>query len=122
MTKQTSRKLPGSRIQSPLWGIAASILFVAAALALLVHFGAHEQVLRLLRWFDTQGAWAPLFFILIMAMVVVLVLPGVLFTTGAGFVFGVVEGSVYVVTGTTFGATMAFLRVVIDPISSVPAP
>ena len=31
MTKQTSNKLPGSRIQSPLWGIAASILFVAAA-------------------------------------------------------------------------------------------
>ena len=109
MTKQTSSKPPGKRIQSPLWGIAAGILFVAAALALLVYFGAHEQVLRLLQWFDAQGAWAPLLFILIMAAVVVLVLPGVLFTTGAGFVFGVVEGSIYVVTGTTLGATLAFL-------------
>ncbi|HEY9199174.1 MAG TPA: TVP38/TMEM64 family protein [Gammaproteobacteria bacterium] len=96
-------------MQSPLWGIAASILFVAALLAVLIHFGAHEQVLHLLRWFDAQGAWAPLLFILIMAAVVVLVLPGVLFTTGAGFVFGVVEGSIYVVTGTTLGATLAFL-------------
>src|SRR3990167_797972 len=107
MTKQTSKKSPGSRIQSPLWGIAASILFVAAVLALLIHFGAHEQVLALLQWFDDQGAWAPLLFILIMAAVVVLVLPGVLFTTGAGFVFGVVEGSVYVVMGTTLGGGKA---------------
>jgi uncharacterized membrane protein YdjX (TVP38/TMEM64 family) len=44
-----------------------------------------------------------------MAAVVVLVLPGVLLTTGAGFVFGVVEGTLYVVTGTTLGATLAFL-------------
>jgi hypothetical protein len=45
-----------------------------------------------------------------MAAVVVLVLPGVLFTTGAGFVFGVVKGSIYVVTGTTLGAVLAFLN------------
>jgi uncharacterized membrane protein YdjX (TVP38/TMEM64 family) len=44
-----------------------------------------------------------------MAAVVVLLLPGVLFTTGAGFVFGVVEGSLYVIVGTTLGATLAFL-------------
>jgi len=107
--KQTPPKLPGIRLQSPLWGIAASILIVAVLLALLIHFGAHEQVLHLLKWFDAQGAWAPLLFVLLMAMVVVLVLPGVLFTTGAGFVFGVMEGSIYVVTGTTLGATLAFL-------------
>lgn len=107
--KQTPPKHPGIRLQSPLWGIAASILIVAALLALLIHFGAHEQVLHLLTWFEAQGAWAPLLFVLLMAAVVVLVLPGVLFTTGAGFVFGVVEGSIYVVTGTTLGATLAFL-------------
>jgi uncharacterized membrane protein YdjX (TVP38/TMEM64 family) len=107
--KQTAHKRPGARIQSPLWGIAASILFVAAILGVLVYFGAHEQILRLLKWFDAQGAWVSLLFILIMAAVVVLVLPGVLFTTGAGFVFGVVEGSIYVVTGTTLGAVLAFL-------------
>jgi uncharacterized membrane protein YdjX (TVP38/TMEM64 family) len=109
LIKQTALKRLGTRLQSPLWAIAASILFVAALLVPLIHFGAHEQVLRLLRWFEAQGAWAPLLFILIMAAVVVLVLPGVLFTAGAGFVFGVVEGSIYVVTGTTLGATLAFL-------------
>ena len=96
-------------MQSSLRGIAAGMLFVAALLAVLVHFGAHEQVLRLLQWFDAQGGWAPVLFVLIMATVVLLVLPGVLFTTGAGFVFGVVEGSIVVVLGTTLGAALAFL-------------
>jgi uncharacterized membrane protein YdjX (TVP38/TMEM64 family) len=107
--KQPLLKRLGTRIQSPLWGIAASMLFVAALLAVLVHFGVHEQVLLLLRWFEAQGPWVSLLFVLIMAAVVVLVLPGVLFTTGAGFVFGVVEGSIYVVLGTTLGAALAFL-------------
>lgn len=107
--KQTAIKLIGTRIKSPLWGIVASMLFVVLLLALLIYFGVHEQVLHLLQWFDAQGAWAPLFFILIMAAVVVLLLPGVLFTTGAGFVFGVVKGSIYVVVGTTLGAVLAFL-------------
>ena len=93
----------------PLWGLAASILFVAAVLGVLVYFDVHEQVIDLLQWFEAQGAWAPLLFILIMAAVVVLLLPGILFTTGAGFVFGVIEGSIYVVTGTTLGAVLAFL-------------
>ncbi len=95
--------------KSPLWGIAGSILFVAAILGGMIHFGVHEQVIRLLVWFDAQGAWAPLLFILIMAAVTVLLLPGVLFTAGAGFVFGVLEGSIVVVVGTTLGATIAFL-------------
>jgi uncharacterized membrane protein YdjX (TVP38/TMEM64 family) len=85
------------------------VLFVAAILAVLVYFDMHEQVLRLLRWFDEQGAWAAALFILVMAAVVVLLLPGVLFTTGAGFVFGVIEGTLYVVTGTLIGAVAAFL-------------
>jgi len=101
------RSAPGR--MSPLWAIAASVLLVAIVLAVLIYFGAHDQVLHLLRWFDTQGAWAPLLFILVMAAVVVLVLPGVLFTTGAGFVFGIVEGSICVILGTTLGAAFAFL-------------
>ncbi len=89
--------------------IALSSLFVAAVLAVLVYYDVHEQVLRLLAWIDAQGILGPLLFTLIMALVVVLVLPGVLFTIGAGFVFGVMEGTIYVVFGTTLGAIFAFL-------------
>lgn len=98
-----------NRTKSPLWAIAASILFVSAILGILIYFGMHEDLIRLLKWVEAQGAWAAVLFILLMAMVVVLLLPGLFFTTGAGFVFGVVEGSVYVVVGTTLGAALAFL-------------
>jgi uncharacterized membrane protein YdjX (TVP38/TMEM64 family) len=98
-----------SHLKSPLWAMAGSILFVALIVAALIYFGVHEQLLILLRWVDAQGAWAATLFILIMAAVVVLLLPGILFTTGAGFVFGLLEGTLYVVLGTTLGAALAFL-------------
>lgn len=94
---------------SPATFLAGSILLVAVIVALLIYVGADAQVLRLLVWFETQGAWAALLFILVMALVVILLLPGIFFTTGAGFVFGVIEGSLYVVLGTTLGAVAAFL-------------
>lgn len=106
------KESPASNVmlgRSPLLAIAVSVLFVALLLALMVYFDLHQQLLELLRWVDTKGAWAALLFIVIMATVVVLLLPGVLLTTGAGLVFGVVEGSIYVVVGTTLGSTIAFL-------------
>jgi len=106
---ETFLKRLRNSILSPFWGIATSLLFVAAILTILIFFGIHEQVIQLLEWFVTLGAWAPLFFILVMGAVTVLLLPGVLFTTGAGFVFGILEGSIVVVVGTTLGATLAFL-------------
>lgn len=98
-----------NRFKSPLWAIAASILFVAVIVAGLLYFEAHEPLLTLLRWIDRQGAWADLLFVLIMALAVLLLLPGILFTAGAGFVFGLVKGAAYVVLGTTIGAALAFL-------------
>jgi uncharacterized membrane protein YdjX (TVP38/TMEM64 family) len=98
-----------AKSSSVVWGMIASALFVAAILGVLLLFGVDEQVLQLLTWLDAQGAWASLLFILIIAAVVVLLLPGVLFTAGAGFVFGVVKGTIYVVLGTTLGAIIAFL-------------
>lgn len=95
--------------KSPLVGMLASIAFVGVILAILYSLGIHEQVLVMLEWFDDQGAWAAVLFILLMTFTVVALLPGVLFTTGAGFVFGVVEGTLYVVTGTVLGASLAFL-------------
>lgn len=81
--------------------VVISILFVTLVVAALVYFDAHEEILRLLDWLNAQGIWGALLFILLMMLVVVFLLPGVLFTTGAGFVFGVVEGTVCVVVGTT---------------------
>ena len=98
-----------SREPSIAWSIVIGILLVGGVLAVLVYFDAQDQVLDFLMWLDAQGAWAPVLFTLIMALVVVLVLPGILFTTGAGFVFGVMKGTLCVVLGTTLGAGIAFL-------------
>lgn len=100
---------PTSASKSPVWFIAASFLFVSAIVAALWYSGGHEQLVHLLEWVESQGLAASAWFILIMIAVVVFLLPGIFFTTGAGFVFGVVEGSIYVVVGTTLGAAVSFL-------------
>ncbi len=94
---------------TPLHGILIGMLVIAALLAAMLYFDTDEEVLRLLQWLESQGAWALLWFAVIMAAVVVLLLPGVLFTTGAGFVFGLSQGTLAVVAGTTVGAAVAFL-------------
>jgi len=96
-------------LKRPLLGIAAGIVFVGLVLVVLVYFDLHEQLVELLEWIDAQGAMAGVYFILLMAAVVVLLLPGIFLTTGAGFVFGVFEGTVLVVAGTVIGASLAFL-------------
>ncbi len=94
---------------APLLGVLASIVFVSLIIGTLVYFDVHEQLVVLLEWVEDQGPWAAVIFILLMAGVVMFLLPGIFLTTGAGFVFGVFEGTVYVVLGTTLGAGLAFL-------------
>lgn len=89
--------------------IILSIGLVAMLVAIMLYFDTDKQLIPMLQWLDSQGVWALLWFVLIMALVVLLMLPGVLFTFGAGFVFGVLPGTISVVVGTTLGATLAFL-------------
>lgn len=96
-------------LKTHLLRIAAGIALVGLILLVLVYFDLHEQLVVLLEWIDAQGAMAGVYFILLMAAVVVLLLPGFFLTTGAGFVFGVLEGTVLVVAGTVIGASLAFL-------------
>lgn len=96
-------------MRSPIALVGGATLAVAAILAVLVALDVDSEIIALLRWIDARGAAAQLWFVAVMAAVVVLLLPGALFTLGAGFVFGVVEGTTYVVLGTTVGACIAFL-------------
>lgn len=91
------------------WGIVLSILFVALLLGLMSYFRLGGQVARLFDWLAGMGGWAPLLFIIIDMLVVILLLPGIMVTMGAGFLFGVGLGSLCVVVATTAGATIAFL-------------
>jgi uncharacterized membrane protein YdjX (TVP38/TMEM64 family) len=90
-------------------GVAAGIVTVGLVLFLIARLDLDDEVIGLLQWVDARGALAPLVFMAVMAIVVVLLLPGILLTTGAGFLFGVLPGSAYVVVGTTAGAAVSFL-------------
>lgn len=94
---------------SPIWLIVISTLTVGIVLALLHHFDLDDRILELIQWLDSRGWQASLWFVVIIAAAIVLLLPGVIFTMGAGFVFGVWKGTLYVVLGTVLGATIAFL-------------
>jgi uncharacterized membrane protein YdjX (TVP38/TMEM64 family) len=59
-------------------------------------------------WVHTLGVWAPLAFLGAYVGVVLLMLPAFLLAMAAGAVFGVVNGSLLVLTGATVGGTLAF--------------
>jgi uncharacterized membrane protein YdjX (TVP38/TMEM64 family) len=67
------------------------------------------QLVETLAWINSLGAIAPMVFILLYVVVTVAFVPASVVTLGAGVVFGVVEGSLYVFVGAMLGATAAFL-------------
>jgi uncharacterized membrane protein YdjX (TVP38/TMEM64 family) len=62
-----------------------------------------------LEWIESLGAMGAGAFIGLYIIATVVFLPGSILTLGAGVVFGVVRGSLYVFVGATLGATAAFL-------------
>jgi len=64
---------------------------------------------QVLEWIQNLGFWAPIIFILIYIIATVLLISGAVLTLGAGAIFGLVKGYVYVSIASTLGATAAFL-------------
>ena len=72
-------------------------------------FNPQEILRNALQWVEDLGAIAPIAFMLIYIVATVAFLPGSVLTLGAGVLFGIVKGSIYVFFGATIGATLAFL-------------
>jgi uncharacterized membrane protein YdjX (TVP38/TMEM64 family) len=89
------------------WLIGFAVL--AAALAALRLLPVQEWLRRVLDWAGQLGPWGPVLFVAVYVIATVLFLPGSVLTLGAGAVFGVVWGSIYVSVASTLGATCAFL-------------
>src|SRR5271156_5268224 len=88
------------------------LLIVVGAIAIL--YGAHRVgagpwLTNALDWIRGLGALAPVAFIAIYIAACVLFVPGSILTIGAGVIFGVVRGSIYVSIAATLGATAAFI-------------
>src|SRR5258708_6360777 len=85
------------------------VLGVIAILSGAHRIGAGPWLSNALDWIRGLGPLAPLAFIVIYIVACVAFLPGSILTIGAGVIFGVVRGSIYVSIAATLGATAAFL-------------
>lgn len=91
-------------------GIASTLILVVLCTGLyFVAPGFRGTAINVLEWVNDIGYWAPVAFAAITIIGVVFLLPGFLFTLGAGFIFGFVEGVLLVWVATNLGAIMAFL-------------
>jgi uncharacterized membrane protein YdjX (TVP38/TMEM64 family) len=106
LLESTTSQSESTRFKNPrlfLWAaLIAGILFAAR------YFGS-GPLRELLQWISGLGSTAPLVFIPLYVVACVLFVPGSILTLSAGFLFGVVRGSMYVSVAATVGATLAFL-------------
>ena len=85
------------------------VLLIALVLAAALYFNLPKLLRGALGWIAGLGPWGAVAFIALYILATVLFVPGLILTMGAGFVFGVVRGSVFVSIASTLGASMAFL-------------
>lgn len=82
---------------------------LAGVLILLSVADVREALRGVLSLIERLGVWGPILFIAAYVVATVFFVPGSVLTLGAGALFGVGWGSVYVSAGSTLGATCAFL-------------
>ncbi len=113
MSKPQATKDSGLRQTSPVSGNVERWVvlgFLALGLIGLLYFFDVRGLLReTLAQVARLGAWAPLIFVLVYVLAAVLFVPGSALTLGAGALFGVVRGSIYVSIASTLAAGVAFL-------------
>lgn len=89
------------------WAVAIFVVLALATVAMVL------DVRGLLRdglaAVESLGAWGPVLFVVMYVLACVFFIPGSVLTLGAGAVFGVGWGSVYVSLASTLGATASFL-------------
>lgn len=86
-----------------------TIAMIAAFVWVIRFFGLEDRMRELLEWIDGLGVWGPVIFIALDLLAMVLMLPGIMFTLGAGFIFGWFEGFTYVWLARAGGGVLTFL-------------
>lgn len=89
--------------------LGGAIVLIAAGIVGFKYFHGQELLKQALDWAGQLGPWGPIIFIALYIVATVFFIPGSVLTLGAGAVFGVVWGSIYVSIASTLGATAAFL-------------
>ena len=91
------------------WKLAVLLLIVAGLVAAVVLLPVKGYILGVLEWTQGLGVWGPIAVAVFYVAACVLLVPGSIVTLGAGFLFGVVVGTITVSIGSTLGACAAFL-------------
>ncbi len=86
-----------------------AVLLALGAVVAVACLPVRQYLVALLDAADSAGAWGPIILIAAYVAACVLFIPGAILTLGAGFLFGVIWGTVAVSIGSTLGATAAFL-------------
>lgn len=104
-------KLSPPRLTSLLMFTTLGLLLSSApALAQEAAPGGIQGTLQnALNWIDGLGAIAPIVFVIMYIIITVAFLPASVVTLGAGAVFGIIKGTIFVFIGAMLGATAAFL-------------
>jgi uncharacterized membrane protein YdjX (TVP38/TMEM64 family) len=89
--------------------IDSSAMAQATVPQIAAGFNPQELLRDALEWVNALGAVGAIAFIALYLLATVAFFPGSILTLGAGVVFGVGLGSLYVFIGATLGATAAFL-------------
>ncbi len=91
----------------PLLKVVAGVTGLVVLVALGRAAGGYIQPFA--QWVDGLGFWGPAVFVLGYAIAVVAFVPASLLTLGAGAIFGIVHGVLYVFVAATVGSCLAFL-------------
>ena len=100
------------------WLVGTGV-FLFLVLSALVCFFAGRPLIRFVKqpelfrqWVDQQGFWAPVAFVgMVVLQVVVAVIPGEPLEIAAGYAFGALEGTLLCILGTWIGGLTVFLLV-----------
>ena len=85
------------------------LLAAAPAMAQESAGGIQGALQNALNWIEGLGPIAPIVFVLMYIVITVSFLPASVVTLGAGAVFGIIKGTIFVFIGAMLGATAAFL-------------
>ena len=101
-TESTSSKSAWPKVVGFI-GVLAALFLAARFLPVDEYFG------RFLELVESLGPWGPILLAAVYVVATVLMTPGVILTLGAGFLFGLLVGTITVSAGSLLGATAAFL-------------
>jgi len=104
---EDARRPPANSRSNWKWLFYPALTILVLLVAPELHL--QDRLKQGLQGIETLGPWSAIIFIGLYVIATVLFTPGSALTLGAGALFGVAWGSLYVSIGSTLGATAAFL-------------